>query len=137
MIPSREIRDLRAEWSLDVGVIEKDYLLGWLLAGIANHPELARTWVFKGGTCLRKCYYETYRFSEDLDFTVVNGGPETPEDLLPIFRSIAGWLREESGIELVVDDASFRHRRNLRGNATTQGRIAYRGPNQPRQLPKG
>ena len=28
------------------------------------------SWVFKGGTCLKKCYFETYRFSEDLDFTL-------------------------------------------------------------------
>lgn len=26
--------------------------------------------MFKGGTCLKKCYFETYRFSEDLDFTL-------------------------------------------------------------------
>ena len=136
MIPARELRDLGTEWSLDLGVIEKDYLLGWLLAGVAHHPQLARTWVFKGGTCLRKCYYETYRFSEDLDFTVINGGPEAPEDLVPIFLSIRDWIREASGIEIVVDDTSFRRRENSRGRPTTQARIAYRGPNQPRQLPK-
>lgn len=33
------------------------------------HGELGESWVFKGGTCLKKCYFETYRFSEDLDFT--------------------------------------------------------------------
>src|SRR6266542_6218411 len=136
VIPAREILELRTEWSLDVGVIEKDYVLGWLLAGIANHPQLASTWLFKGGTCLRKCYYETYRFSEDLDFTVVDGGPEAPEDLLPIFGEVSEWLREQSGIELVVEENSFRRRQNLRGNATTLGRIAYRGPNPPPQLPK-
>jgi predicted nucleotidyltransferase component of viral defense system len=136
VIPARELFDLRAEWSLDVGVIEKDYVLGWLLAGIANHPEVAGTWVFKGGTCLRKCYYETYRFSEDLDFSVVDGGPEAPEDLFPIFAAIGEWVREESGIELVVEETAFRRRRNRRGNPTTQGRIAYRGPNPPPQLPK-
>ncbi len=136
MIPAREVLDLRAEWSLDAGVIEKDYVLGWLLAAIANHPQLASTWLFKGGTCLRKCYYETYRFSEDLDFTVVDGGPEAPEDLLPIFGEVSEWLREQSGIELVVEENSFRRRQNLRGNATTLGRIAYRGPNPPPQLPK-
>jgi predicted nucleotidyltransferase component of viral defense system len=136
MIPARELLDLRAEWSLDVGVIEKDYVLGWLLAGVASQPQLAETWLFKGGTCLRKCYYETYRFSEDLDFTVVDGGPEAPDDLVPIFRAIGDWLREESGIELVVEDASFRRRENLRGNPTTIGRIAYRGPNPPPNLPK-
>ncbi len=136
VIPAREVRDLRAEWSLDVGVIEKDYVLGWLLAGIANEPELAGTWVFKGGTCLRKCYYETFRFSEDLDFTVINGGPETPEALMAIFGRISGWLREEVGIDLVVEDASFRLRKNKRDHPTAQGRLPYRGPNRPPQLPK-
>lgn len=136
MIPAREILNLRTEWSLDAGVIEKDYVLGWLLAGIAHDPRLRTTWVFKGGTCLRKCYYETYRFSEDLDFTVVDGGPDTPNDLVDIFRGIADWLKEESGIDLVVDEGSFRGQVNRRGNATAQARIAYRGPNQPVRLPK-
>lgn len=43
VIPRRELDDLRGEWSLDIGVIEKDYVLGWLLAGIAAHPVLAAT----------------------------------------------------------------------------------------------
>ena len=43
MIPQRELAALRAEWILDQGVIEKDYVLGWLLAGIASHTELNRT----------------------------------------------------------------------------------------------
>ena len=92
MIPKRDLQQLRAEWTLDIGVIEKDYVLGWLLAGIAQHPALAETWIFKGGTCLRKCYYETFRFSEDLDFTVIEGGPDEPDDLQRIFGEIAEWL---------------------------------------------
>lgn len=56
MIPQLELADLRAEWLIDQGVIEKEYILGWLLAGITNRAELNRTWIFKGGTCLRKCY---------------------------------------------------------------------------------
>jgi predicted nucleotidyltransferase component of viral defense system len=88
VITRRELELLRAEWSLDLGVIEKDYVLGWLLAGIAHHPALARTWVFKGGTCLRKCYYETFRFSEDLDFTIVDGGQESPEEPRGIFAEV-------------------------------------------------
>ncbi|WP_394346518.1 nucleotidyl transferase AbiEii/AbiGii toxin family protein [Sphingobacterium psychroaquaticum] len=27
---------------------------------------------FKGGTCLSKCYFPNYRFSENLDFTSIN-----------------------------------------------------------------
>lgn len=136
MIPARELLDLRAEWQLDVGVIEKDYVLGWMLAAIGNEPDLAGMWIFKGGTCLRKCYYETYRFSEDLDFTVIDGGPETPEDLIPVFRRVSDWLREQSGIELLVDDGSFIRRKNKRSKPTTLARLAYRGPNQQHNLPK-
>ena len=136
MISRRELEQLRAEWTLDIGVIEKDYVLGWLLAGIGRHPALADSWVFKGGTCLRKCYYETFRFSEDLDFTVKPGGIDDPADLRQPFVDIAGWLREESGIQLTVDETAFRRRRNRRGNPTTQGRLAYQGPNPQPVSPK-
>jgi predicted nucleotidyltransferase component of viral defense system len=50
-------------------VVEKDYALSYLLAGIAETPLLRDSLVFKGGTCLRKLYFPGYRFSEDLDFT--------------------------------------------------------------------
>jgi len=136
VISQRELANLRAEWTLDQNVIEKDYVLGWLLAGIAHQEELARTWVFKGGTCLRKCYYETFRFSEDLDFTIIDGGPEEPDDLMRVFGEIAEWVREECGVELVLDDKSFQRKQNKRGKPTTEGRIAYRGPNGNPQMPK-
>lgn len=135
MIPHREILALRAEWSLRADVIEKDWALGWVLAGIAAHPQLA-TWVFKGGTCLRKSYYETYRFSEDLDFTVVSNGPDEPEQVTTIFREISTWLADNAGLELSIDDRSFVTRRNLRGQPTLLGRVAYRGPSNPPVLPK-
>jgi len=127
VIPAREVLDLRNEWQLRGDVIEKDYTLGWMLAAIAANDELAETWVFKGGTCLRKCYFETYRFSEDLDFTVINGGPKEPEDLVPIFGDIASWLYDQSGIQLEVDHRSFRRHQNRRAHATTVGRIGFRG----------
>ncbi len=72
MIDKREILEAASSFSLLPNVVEKDYVLGWILGGIYAHEELAETWVFKGGTCLKKCYFETYRFSEDLDFTLRN-----------------------------------------------------------------
>ncbi len=136
MIPYEEILALRGEWGLRADIIEKDYVLGWMLAAIAAMPQLRHTWVFKGGTCLRKCFFETYRFSEDLDFTIIDGGPEAPEEMLPIFEGVRQWLLEENGLEIVVDERSFIRRQNRRGNPTTQGRIAYRGPGNPPSLPK-
>jgi predicted nucleotidyltransferase component of viral defense system len=136
VIPHGEILALRAEWGLRDDVIEKDYVLGWLLAAIASEPRFADSWVFKGGTCLRKCYYETYRFSEDLDFTIINGGPETAEELVPALQSVADWLRGRSGIDIEVTANDVRRGRNRRGNATTVVRVAFRGPRNPPGLPK-
>lgn len=39
-------------------------------------------------------------FSEDLDFTAVDAGPEEPFDLQRIFADVGEWLQEEAGIEL-------------------------------------
>jgi hypothetical protein len=128
LITAQEILALRSEWSLRADVIEKDYVLGWMLAAIAGDEELRNTWVFKGGTCLRKCYYETYRFSEDLDFTVIDDGPEAPEALKEILPRLSTWLYENSGIAIDIKQSSFERRTNRRGNPTTRGRVAFNGP---------
>jgi len=70
VINRSEIMDFAREFGLDPNVVEKDYALGWLLAGISQSKELGTNWVFKRGTCLKKCFFETFRFSEDLDFTL-------------------------------------------------------------------
>ena len=54
MIDRLEILETATRMSLGPQVVEKDYVLGWVLAGIYAHEELASTWVFKGGTCLKK-----------------------------------------------------------------------------------
>jgi predicted nucleotidyltransferase component of viral defense system len=72
MIDRCEIIDIATQVSLTPHVVEKDYVLGWFLAGISNPPELQKKLDFQRGTCLKKCFFETYRFSEDLDFTLLN-----------------------------------------------------------------
>lgn len=131
MIPLLEIREKSREWSLREDVVEKDYVLGWLLWGIATDARIAAGWVFKGGTCLKKCYFETYRFSEDLDFTVVNDGPRSPETLTAIFREIAERVYHESGIEIPPDRIRFEAYGTSRGSTAVEGRIYYRGPRSP------
>jgi predicted nucleotidyltransferase component of viral defense system len=67
-----EIRKKARETGTQQGVIEKDFALGYILAGIASTPVLNETLVFKGGTALKKCYFGNYRFSEDLDFSTLD-----------------------------------------------------------------
>ena len=73
MIKAQEVRNISRELGISNNqVIEKDYTLGHILNAIFTVPLLAKGLVFKGGTSLRKCWFNNYRFSEDLDFTIVN-----------------------------------------------------------------
>ena len=128
MIQIREIQNVSTKWNIRQNVVEKDYALGWLLAGVAHHPNLSEMWIFKGGTCLRKCYYETFRFSEDLDFTVTNLDFIKPDVLIDIFKEISAWLGESIGMHLELTDGSFKTYANSRGNSSTQGKIGFVGP---------
>ncbi|MGH7887590.1 MAG: nucleotidyl transferase AbiEii/AbiGii toxin family protein, partial [Candidatus Binatia bacterium] len=100
MIDRREIIDAATRFALNPHIIEKDWVLGWVLAGIYAHQELTDCWVFKGGTCLKKCYFETYRFSEDLDFTLTNNAHIDAAFLKRVFAGVSDWIYERTGIEL-------------------------------------
>jgi predicted nucleotidyltransferase component of viral defense system len=69
------LQEARKRLGLPWDVLERDYLLSWMLAGISRVDALREALVFKGGTALRKCYFGDYRFSEDLDFTAVGAVP--------------------------------------------------------------
>lgn len=63
----QSLRRLAGKYRIPLGTLEKDYALTNLLYVIANFPKLEKL-VFKGGTALKKIYFENFRFSEDLDF---------------------------------------------------------------------
>jgi len=92
----------------DIGVrdqqIEKDYILSWILQGIAQHSTLSKTIVFKGGTVLKKIYFEDYRFSEDLDFTLLDDAI-TNAQIFEWFTEVFEHIKEEANIPLeIIDD---------------------------------
>ena len=128
MIDRQEILEFAGEVGLDPNVVEKDYVLGWILAGISQHPHTRDSWLFKGGTCLKKCYFETYRFSEDLDFTLLDGSHLDEGFLRATFTEIAQWVYDESGVELPEAALVFERYDNPRGKPSAQGRVGYRGP---------
>ncbi len=81
-------------------VIERDYCLAWFLTGLAGHP-LRDILAFKGGTALRRCYFADYRFSEDLDFTLI-----TPTDFAAIRKGldeIFASVETASGLKMAFD----------------------------------
>lgn len=89
----------------DVGVrdqqIEKDYILSWILQGIAQHEHLSTSLVFKGGTVLKKVYFGDYRFSEDLDFTLLDNEISN-EQIFEWFSEVFEYIQEEANIPLEI-----------------------------------
>ena|SRR5438093_8100435 len=128
MIAKQDILDRAEEWQLRADIVEKDYVLGWFLAGIADHSEAGPRWVFKGGTCLKKCYLETYRFSEDLDFSLLPDAAYTREGLAQILREIAERTTDLSGIDFPIEVVAVRERVDRQGRVTFEGKVGYRGP---------
>lgn len=83
--------------------IEKDYILSWILFGISKHEQLSKTIIFKGGTVLKKVYFEDYRFSEDLDFTMVITEIAN-EQIFAWFKEVFEFIKDEANIPLEIID---------------------------------
>jgi predicted nucleotidyltransferase component of viral defense system len=81
-------------------VIERDYVLAWFLTGLAGHP-LREVLAFKGGTALRRCWFEDYRFSEDLDFTLTR--PIALEEILAGLNEIFTAIEAACGLRIAFD----------------------------------
>lgn len=82
---------------------EKDYILSWILKGIASLEQLSKILVFKGGTVLKKIYLQHYRFLEDLDFTIINNELSN-EQIFESFRETFEYIKDEANIPLEIID---------------------------------
>lgn len=98
MILQKEILQRAQEWKVPPDTVDKDYVLGHFLSVFTAHYK--EELVFKGGTCLRKCYIENYRFSEDLDFTALDKNFILDQKTL---QSIAKTTEENTGILFSAD----------------------------------
>lgn len=72
MILQKEIATIAEAKEVAKTTIDKDWALGHFIDAIYSIKKCRDNLIFKGGTCLKKCYYPDYRFSEDLDFTSIN-----------------------------------------------------------------
>jgi predicted nucleotidyltransferase component of viral defense system len=128
MIKPGEIQKKAREDGVRDQQIEKDYILSWILRGIAQHENLSRAIVFKGGTVLKKFYFEDYRFSEDLDFTSLDDTISN-EIFFEWFRQIFVFVREEANIPLeIVENNEHKDARLPDGQGGINFYISYVGP---------
>lgn len=126
MISEAEIRRLAARWQTDLMILDLDYSLGWFLAALSATPGASQKLCFKGGTCLRKCYFQGYRFSEDLDFTA--NSYIAPDDLIGWVEQIVGWSVDHGGPDFLAEPYRFETVEDEYGKETYQIRVYFRGP---------
>lgn len=99
MISKEEIYQKASENEVDPNIIEKDYHLGIVLKMISENPK-TKNWIFRGGTALKKCYFNNYRFSEDLDFTLTDRGLKNEKEIKEVLEKICKQSNEEFGTTL-------------------------------------
>lgn len=115
MILKREIEKKALENDVSRSTIDKDWVLGHFLDAIFSNDVCKESLIFKGGTCLRKCYFPDYRFSEDLDFTSVNPNFELNETLMLEIMSL---VEGRTGMPLHLEKLTeSRHKDELTGYA--------------------
>src|SRR5207247_8156744 len=100
------LQEARKRLGIPWEILDRDYLLSWILAGIAQVDSLRDKLVFKGGTALKKCYFGDYRFSEDLDFSAVGGastGEAMEREIRQACDAAAKLLDEYAPIEILCE----------------------------------
>ena len=105
MISTAELHRAAAQQNLRFDQVEKDHVILWILAALSASGGSA-DWVFKGGTCLRHCYYAGYRFSEDIDFSCV-GGTDNVAPSESRLEQAARHVRGQSGLALALKPARW------------------------------
>lgn len=100
MISVFEVNRLAGEKGISSGMIEKDYLLSKMLWSFSSLNFLRNNFVFKGGTAIRKFYFQNFRYSEDLDFSSII--VPTIEEISEALKEAKTLLMDEFG--LVLED---------------------------------
>jgi predicted nucleotidyltransferase component of viral defense system len=118
MISVGELKRLAAKQKVALGIVDKDYALTWVLYGLST-IESKKHFVFKGGTALRKIYFQDWRYSEDLDFTLSKKFND--DELREIIEEINAFLSKNVGIIINI--------KSLHSNPEyTQIKIQFLGP---------
>jgi predicted nucleotidyltransferase component of viral defense system len=110
MILKKEIEQKALEHEVSRSTIDKDWVLGHFVDAIFSIDSCKKALIFKGGTCLRKCYIPDYRFSEDLDFTSINPDFQLDEDLL---RQIMSLVKDRTGMPLHFEKLTALQHNNM------------------------
>ncbi len=96
--------------------VQRDYVFGWLLAGMFRGSATTQQLTLKGGNALRKAYLPGTRFSDDLDFTTGHG--LDGEELVTQFNEICRWAERMSGVSFDTERNTLADQHQIDGTRT-------------------
>jgi len=109
MIEKAEIDHKSEELGVHVSNVQRDYVFGWLLAGLfQSDNQLQNKLILKGGNAFRKAYFENARFSNDLDFSTQ---VELNDSILKeSIKKACCFANKLSGVRFLPDDSRIGQR---------------------------
>jgi len=119
MISERELRRTAARTGLGAGQAEHEYVLLCVLDALGQTPPLSDTFCLKGGTALRLIYFDDWRHSVDLDFSVLSAFPA--DELRPLVERWFAQVNTVHGMEVHLLDFH-------RANDAARMRARFVGP---------
>lgn len=102
MLDLNTIKEVSAQRGVSEVIIEKDYVLDWLVWGLSQIQNMKFNLIYKGATSLHKMYFSDWRFSEDLDFTTLKN--LTEEEIKETIPSYCKSIQDKSGINLTFKE---------------------------------
>lgn len=118
MITKDEIDRKSDELEVHTSNVQRDYVFGWLLAGVFQPGNaLGARLILKGGNCFRKAYIPGARFSNDLDFSTEE--ELTEEVFLGALKQACAYARDQSGIEFLPEECRIGVREGVEGEEST------------------
>lgn len=96
MISREEVDEMGAALGVNAPDVQRDYIFGWLLAGIYGESNFADRLVLKGGNAFRKGYFSATRFSSDLDFSAPDA--VDPDQLLATLNQVCRLVQARTGV---------------------------------------
>jgi predicted nucleotidyltransferase component of viral defense system len=106
MIGFGELRRLSVQWHADIAAVERAYCIDWLIKGIFDQADLARTLTLRGSAALRYAYFPDYSAIEEPEFLAtmppedtLRGAVESAEKISGLKFSLIDFTRTSAKVE--------------------------------------
>ena len=126
MLSETEIKKIAAKAGVDPGIIERDYVLTKILGSLSQQQVFQENFVFKGGTAIKKLFFPEWRFSEDLDFTLIQ--PMEPLAIKRVFQAACRNCQKEMNLSIEAQGLAWPSEGSHKYPGYVGLKLYYEGP---------